>query len=345
MKLSELGEFGLINRIRGHQGGGGGGRLVRGMGDDTAVLRGGTDVLTLLTTDMLVEGIHFDLDYIPPAELGGKALAVNVSDIAAMGGTPRWSLLSLGLPADMEVDILDDFYKGMTAAGSRFGVSLVGGDTVTSPGGMVISVALYGEAGLEDVIYRNGASPGDRLFVTGTLGDSASGLELLKKGLRRSGCCSFESALIERHLAPEPRLKESALVVSEKLASAMIDVSDGLLQDLGHICRESGVGARVWAEKVPLSEAFTETRGKHGLDDMLPLTGGEDYELLFAVPEGKMGLLDSCRHLFGSGLSEIGEVCEGSEVSVFDGEGLPLSFAEGGYDHFLKKLKKVPPWT
>jgi len=338
VKLSELGEFGLINRIRRHPVADGG-QLVRGIGDDAAVVRGGANVLTLLTTDMLVEGVHFNLDYISAGELGGKALAVNVSDIAAMGGTPRWSLLSLGLPADMEVGLLDDFYEGLIAAGNRFGVELAGGDTVTSPGGMIINVALYGEADLDDVIYRNGASPGDRLFVTGTLGDSASGLELLKKGVRRSGCYPCEAALIERHLAPEPRLKESALVVSGKLASAMIDISDGLLQDLGHICRESGVGARVWAEKVPLSEAFVEAEKKHGLGEMLPLSGGEDYELLFAVPEGKMGVLESCRHLFGSGLSEIGEICEGSEVSIFDGRGLPLYLPEGGYDHFRKRLR------
>ncbi|MBE9536919.1 MAG: thiamine-phosphate kinase [Proteobacteria bacterium] len=338
MKLSELGEFGLISRIKGHLGADGG-QLIRGIGDDAAVIRGGADVVTLATTDMLVEGIHFDLDYMSPGELGEKALAVNVSDIAAMGGIPRWSLLSLGLPADMEVGFLDGFFKGLVAAGNRFGVKLAGGDTVTSGGGMVINIALYGEVAAADVIYRNGASPGDRLFVTGTLGDSASGLELLKKGLRRSSCDLYESALAERHLVPEPRIKESAIVVSEKLASAMMDISDGLLQDLGHICRESGVGAKVLAEKIPLSGAFVEAGGKHGLDKMLSLTGGEDYELLFTVPEEKMPALDSCRHLFESGLSEIGEICEGTEVSVFDEKGLPLSVMQGGYDHFRKELR------
>ncbi len=338
MKLSELGEFGLISRIR-EKLGPDSGQLVRGIGDDCAVIRGGTDVVTLATTDMLVEGIHFDLDYISARELGEKALAVNLSDIAAMGGKPRWLLLSLGLPADMEVNFLDDFYKGLIESGDRFGVRLAGGDTVSSGGGLLINIALYGEAAADDVLYRDAASPGDRLFVTGTLGDSASGLELLKKGIRRNRCKPWESTLIERHLQPEPRLKESALVASEKLASAMMDISDGLLQDLGHICRESGVGARVWTEKVPISEAFTEARGKHGLDEMLPLTGGEDYELLFAVPEGNMGILDSCRHLFESGLSEIGEICEGSEVSVFDGKGLPLAVTCGGYDHFRKERR------
>jgi thiamine-monophosphate kinase len=247
-------------------------------------------------------------------------------------------MISLGLPADMEIDLLDDFYEGLIESSNKFGVRLAGGDTVTSGGGMLINIALYGEAGLDDAIYRNGASPGDRLFVTGTLGDSAAGLELLKKGLRRSGCDPCESALIERHLAPEPRLKESALVVSEKLASAMMDVSDGLLQDLGHICRESGVGARLLTESIPLSEAFVEAGERHALDRMLPLTGGEDYELLFAVPEEKMDILDSCRHLFESGVSEIGEICEGVGVSVFDEKGVHLSVMQGGYDHFRKEV-------
>ena len=244
MTLKELGEFGFIDRIAGSAGFSGGVPL--GIGDDAAAVIPTSGYQTLVTADMLVEGIHFDLAFTAPFELGRKSLAVNLSDIAAMGGTPRFALLSLAIPPEFSLPFLDPFIAGFSNQAHRNGVVLIGGDTCSSRSGFVISVTLMGEQRPNRIVRRAGAGAGDQIYVTGTVGDSALGLELLRRGEQSGGA-------ITRHLDPLPR-NEAGMALAEKgLASAMIDVSDGLLADLSHILKQSGCGATLFLDRLPLS--------------------------------------------------------------------------------------------
>lgn len=325
MKLQELGEFGLIARIAGRVNQKAGVRI--GIGDDAAAIEPTAGCVSLVSSDMLLEGVHFDLTLCDPVTLGRKSLAVNLSDIAAMGGRPRYCLLSLGIPPDLPVDFLDDYITGLLACGEEFDVALVGGDTCASRGGLVVAVTVIGEQCPERVIRRKGARPGDLIFVTGTLGDSALGLRLLRNG-ERSG------AAVQKHLDPAPRVREGLRLAEAGLATAMIDVSDGLLADLGHILKISGVGARVELAKLPLSAAFAAYRHEPGADPfLLPLTGGEDYELLFTVPPGKSELVMATLDPLGMRVTMLGEItAAGLLVIGADGSNYPVTGR--GYNHF-----------
>ncbi|MBT0664019.1 thiamine-phosphate kinase [Geobacter pelophilus] len=278
MNIASLGEFGLIGRIAERVSTKDGVRC--GIGDDAAALEPAAGSVQLVTSDMLLEGVHFDLAYTPPELLGRKSLAVNLSDMAAMGGKARWFLLSLGLPAATDVTFLDRFVSGMLEMAGLYGVALVGGDTCASKSGLVISITLIGEQLPNRVVYRSGAKPGDLICVTGTLGDSALGLAELRQGKR-------DGVAVARHLDPVPRCSEGLMLAEAGIPSAMIDLSDGLLADLGHILEGSGAGARFEISKIPCSPHFSEHAAKLGADPLpLALSGGEDYELLFtAAPE------------------------------------------------------------
>jgi thiamine-monophosphate kinase len=338
--LSDLGEFGLIKRIA---------RRSRkkdasvfvGIGDDAAVVGAFSETPLLVTTDALIEDIHFRRRY-PPEDMGWKALAVNISDIAAMGGNPRYYLLSLSVPDGVSVEYIDRLSKGMAEAARRYGLTLIGGDTTSSPERIYISVTVLGEAPGE-VLLRKGARPGDAVFVTGKLGDSALGLKLLEgsrgqgvKGSRispRTLGPSDPRTLIERHLRPTPRVKEGRFLARSGMVTAMIDISDGLLADLGHICEESGVGARVWVERLPLSGGFKALSGRYGGID-LALSGGEDYELLFTVRGELTGtFLDEAR---GMKCTQVGEIVRGKRVDVLREDGSVYMPKGGGYEHFKR---------
>jgi thiamine-monophosphate kinase len=331
MKLSRVGEFGLIERIRkaAHKG-----RGVRvGIGDDAAWL----DCLgrtLLVTTDLLIEGVHFDLRWISFYALGYKTLAVNLSDIAAMGGTPAFLTLSLGIPADFESEDIEEFYRGIRDLAARSGVSLVGGDTSAAER-FFISAALIGHSPRRPVL-RSGARAGDDLYITGTLGDSALGLDLLKKKKvspkSKRGPAAY---LIRRHHFPSARLKAGARLARAGLAKAMIDVSDGLVQDLGHLCKASGVGAEVWADALPLSPAY---RTLAGAKRAYALSGGEDYELLFAARPEDSRKLEKIRRQLGSRITRIGKCRAAARgIGVFDGRGRSVPVPRMGYDHFKGK--------
>jgi thiamine-monophosphate kinase len=335
MKVSSLGEFGLIAAIR---------RMtVRrpssvsiGIGDDAAVLRIAPSSVLLVTTDMLLESVHFDLSYTDYFSLGWKSAAVNLSDIAAMGGNPRFCLTSLGIPSSVSVEHVNDFYRGFTTVLRAHRTILVGGDTCLSREGFVINVVVLGESIKKRVVTRAGAKPGDRIFVTGTLGDSAAGLELLRgsAGARVQG--TGAKKLIRRHLRPDPRVDWGMLIARSKCAHAMIDISDGLSSDLAHICDESGVGAKIFAENLPYSQSLrsiAEVLGKSPLH--YALSGGEDYELLFTAPKRNRIKLQS----IGIPLTEIGEIRKSRKLFLVDGRGKEKKLLPGGYDHFASSTR------
>ncbi len=328
MKLSKLGEFGLIEKIRKSAFRKSPSVLI-GIGDDAAVLKVSSPAAWLATTDMLIEGVHFDLAYTDFYSLGWKAAAVNLSDIAAMGGFPRFCLTSLGIPPAATVERLSEFYRGCNALLRAHNTVLVGGDTCSSPQGMIISVVLLGEAGKTGVISRAGARPGDHIFVTGTLGDSAAGLNILKSGVRSQE--SGVRKLIKKHLRPVPRVAWGRKIALSRCASAMIDISDGLSSDLSHICEQSGVGALIAAHEIPLSPSLR--KASHRLNKAplhYALSGGEDYELLFTAPPGKINKLQA----LGIPMTEIGVITRTRKMLIMNSREKKASLKPTGYNHF-----------
>ncbi len=283
MDLKELGEFGLIERIKEALGGpmpdG-----VLGIGDDCAVLPQTGGMETLVSTDMLLEGSHFLRGDIPARLLGWKSAAVNFSDIAAMGGRPVGSFLSLGLPAGLDSDWMDAFLAGYKECSQYCGAPLLGGDTTTSQDGIAINVTVIGQCQRGRSRKRSSAVPGDLICVTGPLGDSAAGLQAILQGVRGS---EDAKALVERHYRPVPRVSEGQALAATPGVHAMMDISDGVASDLRHILKASGVGAAVRTQDVPLSAELRRVCAQQGWDaTSLALTGGEDYELLFTMAPG-----------------------------------------------------------
>ena len=323
MKLEELGEFGLIDRIA--RGVAPSPSVPLGIGDDAAALVPTPQTVTLITCDMLLEGVHFDLSFCEPRTLGRKSLAVNLSDLAAMGARPRQFLLGLALPADLPLEFMDGFMAGMMEQAEQFGVTLVGGDTCASKGGVAISVTALGEQRPELVVKRSGAKPGDLIYLTGTVGDAAAGLGELRRGVRHG-------FLVSRQLDPQPRVAAGVALAEAELASAMIDVSDGVVADLGHICQLSGVGARVQLGRLPLSDQY---RADCGPDPFaLALSGGEDYELLFCVAKENGGRVEELFGNLGLRVSRIGEVLEGEGIELITPDDRPYRAKMHGFDHF-----------
>jgi len=330
MKLSRLGEFGLIERVRRATPKSRG--VLLGIGDDAAWVASKFGSL-LITSDLLIEGVHFDLKWTSLFALGYKAVAVNLSDIAAMGGTPAYLILSLGIPARFRSEDIDEFYRGIRSLAKKNGVALVGGDTNLADS-LLISACLIGHAPYRPVT-RAGAKIGDDVYVTGTIGDAALALKLLKSKSPQPerGPAAY---LLARHHRPTPKVAAGTLLARERLATAMIDVSDGLLQDLGHICKVSKIGAVLWEEKLPLSPAYRALCGKDGTRPAL--TGGEDYELLFCAPPRNRSRIAKLQH--GTAdlvMTRIGTcVSARAGITVLDSAGKPLSIRAEGHDHFKK---------
>jgi len=330
--LKKLGEFGLIDRIaeRVRKATG----VVLGIGDDAAAFSPSPGRVNLITTDMLVEGIHFDLSFCDPLSLGRKALSVNLSDIAAMGGEPRFFLLSLAIPPTINLDFLDTCIEGMLQRAEQFGVTLIGGDTCSSRDSLILTITALGEQYPDRIIQRSGARPGDRICVTGTIGDSALGLRLLQQGWR-------EGTAIMRHLDPVPRVRQGVALADAAIPSAMIDLSDGLLGDLGHILDLSSVGARVDAAATPLSEEFRQFFPVLTEDaQTLAFAGGEDYELLFTVPPEKIQLVGPLMEKLETPVSIIGTITAERSLVVAGPDGRTLSPARTGFNHFSRPEKR-----
>lgn len=318
-----LPERALIRRIRSQAAKVRGGRLGVGIGDDCAAVPLPRGHEALITTDFSLENVHFKRAWHPPESVGHRCLARGLSDIAAMGGEPRAVFLSLAVPRNLSQNWVDGFLFGLLKLAGQFKVTLAGGDTAESPGGILADIVVLGSVATGEAVRRSGAKPGDRIYVTGELGASAATLDLLSCGkkLRPS---DFPS-----HFWPVPRLEVGSFLRKKRLASAMIDVSDGLSTDLGHLCQESGVGAEVQTETIPLRE-IGKPVGR--IDLRFALHGGEDYELLFTAPPKKK--IPS--RVAGVAIHQIGVVTRGRKVWIRDKEGIKQEFVARGWEHFRK---------
>ena len=337
MILNQLGEFGLLQRIR---------RRVPsrpaavsvGIGDDAAVLRMSPDRDLIVTTDMLVEAVDFDPAYGTFRQIGYKALAANLSDVAAMGGRPFAFLVGLAVPGRTSVRAVDEIYRGMLTLARRHRVALIGGDTSASPKGMLIAVTVLGEVEPGRAVTRSGARAGDRVYVTGTLGDSCAGLEILKrrKNRKRLQPPAGESYLIRRHFFPAPRVVFGRFLGRRGWATAMIDLSDGLASDLRHLCEAGQVGARLESDRLPLSAplaAYARRRGRSAPD--YALRGGEDFELLFTVREKNAAAVEAAAKRMALSVTSIGAIVPSRRGITVIGKGgreVPLTLK--GYEHF-----------
>lgn len=328
MKLAAVGEFGFIRTIAARTGTDP--ALLVGIGDDAAAVRITPGMILLSTADLLAEGVHFDLAWSDPHSLGRKSLAVNLSDIAAMGGVPRYALLSLAIPPQLPLEFMESFVGGFLEQARRYGVTLIGGDTSSSRGGLFINVTLLGEQFPEKIIRRNGAGDGELICVSGTLGDAALGLKCLRSGGARGGA-------VNRHLDPEPRSALGAALAEVGLVTAMIDISDGLAADLGHILTASNVAGQVNIDLLPLSVEFREAVPRDDTDYLpLALAGGEDYELLFTLAEASLEEVRGIAAAAGTTITPVGRITAGSGLFLADSAGNCYETVSGGYDHFAR---------
>lgn len=338
--------------------------LILGIGDDAAIVRLSPRYQLILKADMSIEDVHFARRLHPPRSVGHRALARSLSDVAAVGGTPRFALVSLALSRETSRVWIEELYAGMLALGKQFGVVLVGGDTAVLRGGTVVDVTVAGEVRRGKALLRSGAEPGDRIFVSGRLGLSALGLRFLQSSpglrlLRRSTPpvrpklswdvrpIDIREEAIRAHLFPEPRFALGHFLSETHLASALIDVSDGLSTDLDHLCKASGVGARVSANRIPapkLPDSWSQVRRStepipRPIPDRsrmeLALHGGEDYELLFTVPPRKAAKIPP--RYRGVPLQCIGEICRSKELLLIRPDGKETVLRPSGYDHFREQ--------
>jgi len=335
MKVSSLGEFPLIRRVAQ--------RLPPyrpdvyvGVGDDVAVLEQDERFYLLATCDIQVEGVHFLRGSMTPFQLGRKVAAINLSDIAAKGGEPLHFLISLVLPPDTEVDWVDALYDGLREEASRYGADIVGGNMSKTAGPLAVDLFLLGRVPREHLLLRSGARPGDEVWVTGFLGNSAAGLALLlQPDLPVEG--AVRRLLLDAHLTPTPRVREGQVIARSRQATAMIDLSDGLSSDMGHICEKSRVGVRLWAERLPISPEARQVAARTGNQAwQWALSGGEDYELCFTAPPGAgASLAAAVQEATGVPVICVGEVLPeeaGRWLRLEDGREVPLKGA--GWDHF-----------
>ena len=329
MKLKGIGEFGLIDLIR-KRFPAKDKNLVLGIGDDAAVIKITPKKYLIFTTDALREGVHFDLSYYSYRQIGWKAMAANLSDVAAMGGIPTFGLISLGLPKNKKTEDVLKIYKGMNDLAKKYGCKLCGGDLFLSPE-IVISVALLGETEPEFLVRRSGAKPEDLICVTNDLGQSQAGLEVLKaKKPSKPGW-------LRKHLKPEPRINQARKLVQTLDVTSMIDISDGFGSDLYHIAEESKVGALILEEKIPISRnllKMAHVLKKSPLD--LALSSGEEYELLFTIKKDQEKKLKYLKKKAANlKITVVGEIKDKKEgLKILDSKGKLKNLKRAGYSHF-----------
>jgi len=360
VRLGELGEFGLISRIAAEVGSADG--VVTGIGDDAAVTSPSPGMQLLTSTDMLLEGVHFRCSWHKPYPLGRKSLAVSLSDIAAMGGIPCWALFSLAIPTGCTLEFIDEVTRGFLSMAAEHGVTLIGGDTCSSRNGLVISVTIMGEQAPELIVRRSGACPGDDIWVTGTLGDAALGLKLLEEhsvnsidlphpppnlpleggGVQKSPPFQGEGQggdgvefLVSRLLDPTPRIAAGRALAESGLVTAMIDVSDGLLADFGHIAEMSAVGGSIRIDAIPVSPAFSIAAQKlPTAPHAFLLAGGEEYELCFTAPVANREKIADLMKNCGVGAVPVGIVTNSPGVTALLPDGTSYHPDIQGFNHF-----------
>lgn len=300
--------------------------VLKGIGDDTAVIKVNKNKYLLYTTDSLVSGVHFSEKYSTPYQIGRKAAAVNISDIAAMGGKPSYFLVSLFLPENTTEKFINELYKGLTEESDLYGIDIIGGNIVKS-NQFIIDLFLIGEVSLQNLLLRSGAKVGDLILVTGTLGDSAAGLKLLQNS-QLNIPKTDQKRLISRHLTPTPRIKEGIIIAKSKKATSMIDLSDGLSSDVGHICDESKVGANIYLAKLPVS---------NGVNKKIALNGGEDYELCFTIPAKYVSdVSHQVEKETGTKVTMVGKIIPQIQGRwLINGAGKKFPLKVKGWDHFL----------
>lgn len=306
--------------------------LTLGMGDDAALVRAVPGRDWILTTDLSIEGVHFLRRLHPPASVGHRALARALSDVAAMGGVPRFALISLALSRHASRKWVEDLFRGISRLARRVGVAVIGGDTAVVRGGTTIDIVVVGETAKGQALRRSDARPGDQIFVSGRLGLSALGLALLKSATRSRA--AWAAAALRAHCYPNPQLRLGQWLARQKLASALIDLSDGLSTDLGRLCRASGVGARIWAERIPCPSLGHSAQARPPDPLQLALDGGEDYQLLFTVPAALASRIPS--RFGGTPLFLIGQIQRSRRILLLHPNGKPKELRPGGYDHFCK---------
>ncbi len=340
MELSQLGEFGLIKHltqfveIKNES-------TVKGIGDDAAVLHYPADKRMVISTDMLVEGIHFDLSYVPLKHLGYKSVMVNLSDIYAMNARPRQITVSIAVSNRFSTDSLEELYNGITAACNKYGIDLIGGDTTSSRAGLIISITAIGEAAQEELVYRSGAKVNDLICVSGDLGGAYMGLQILEREKRvylenpkLQPDLEGYDYILERQLMPEAR-KDIGDILRELniKPNSMIDISDGLASEILHICDQSDCGCTIYEEKIPIDQQTFETARAFHLDPTVcALSGGEDYELLFTIP-----LTDHDKIKNNPDITVLGHITEkATGCMLVDKTGNRHNITAQGWDAFKK---------
>ena len=339
-ELAEIGEFGIIDLLTKNI------SLknkssVKGVGDDAAVIDNG-DKQTLITKDLLIEGVHFDLTYMPLKHLGYKAAVVNLSDIVAMNGTPRQLIVGIGASNRFSVEALEEIYKGIYLACEKYNIDVVGGDTVSSVSGLFLSVTAVGEAKKEDITYRNSAKKGDLLFVSGDLGAAYAGLLLLerekevyKADPKMQPDLDGYDYILGRQLKPEARTDVLKLLKEAGVKpTSMIDISDGLASEMLHLCHDSDLGGAIYEEKIPIDVTTTGVAEEFKIDPTTcAMNGGEDYELLFTISQNDYEKLKNIK-----GLSVIGHMADKNEgVNLISRSGTVVPIEAQGWDAFFKK--------
>jgi thiamine-monophosphate kinase len=327
MKVNQIGEFGLIDLIKkrilskDNQ-------VLVNIGDDAAVLKPSKDKLLIFTTDTLMEKVHFDLKYFTFEQIGWKAMVANLSDIAAMGGLPKFALVTLGLPQSTSVENVISIYDGMINIAKRYDCKIIGGDTLFSPQGIMISIALLGEVEKNSLVKRTGAKMGDLICVTGDLGEAQAGLEFLKRFPHR------KPALVKKHLNPFPRINEARTLVKSLKITSMIDISDGLSSELFHLTEENHLGATIYEEKIPISPNCIKAGNLLKRSPLLwALSSGEEYELLFTFGRKKLPQLEKIKEKVK--VSVIGEMVDKKEgIFLMEKSGKKRKLEKSGFTHF-----------
>lgn len=332
MKLSDIGEFGLINRFA-KQFSNFGASNTLGIGDDCAILPLNENESYIVSTDLLIEDIHFLRNKITPFELGYKSLAVNLSDIAAMGGQPQFSFLSIAIPKDVEVEYLDQFIEGYHQLSSKYNTNLMGGDTTKSVDRLAINVLVVGKIENNKIKLRSDAQTNDIICVTGNLGDSAGGLQILLDQLPVN---QKSKQLLDAHHLPEPRIKEGLFLSQFKGVHAMMDISDGIASDLRHILNASKQSATIELQSLPTSEVLQQLAKEHYWDiTQMATSGGEDYELILTIDSNYFeGIAPKFYQRFQKPLYKIGTITEGMPKISWTNNGKKIETNQSGFNHF-----------